>query len=336
MIFIGDFVVKLIYHMELSLEVLTNVFQESFAFYWTYLKDQLMHPAWNNYYYWVIFWMLFSVSLELLLPKKYDYKMFGRKGFWLDVFYVLFNDFLLMGLGFFSMLVIVEIVYKYALSLIGIVPVALLNIGDWPMILQILFVFILQDFLEFFAHYLLHRVEFLWAFHKIHHATEELNSVSTRRFHWAEYLVFKPILYLPFSIIGYSIPQYFLIAMTIGIFSSFFTHCNIKTNFGFFNYIINNPETHHWHHAKNIPNKYGVNYASVLNFWDVLFGTYYVPKGEIPELGLPDSKEMPTGFFGQQLYPLRYIFGKKKISQMELETVAEVSTNVKSSKKEKS
>ena len=136
--------------------------------------------------------------------------------------------------------------------------------------------FVIQDFCEFFAHYLLHRSNFLWSFHKIHHAQETLGAGSTRHFHFAEMFIFKPIIYIPFAMIGYSAMDYFLFQITVQNVWGFFTHTNIKVKWGFLNYIFNTPETHSWHHAINIPRRYGVNYASILNIWDLLFGFYYL------------------------------------------------------------
>jgi sterol desaturase/sphingolipid hydroxylase (fatty acid hydroxylase superfamily) len=45
-------------------------------------------------------------------------------------------------------------------------------------------------------------------------------------------------------------------------------------------YIFNNPKMHIWHHSKEIPNKYGVNFGISLSIWDYLFNTNYIPKTE--------------------------------------------------------
>jgi len=187
--------------------------------------------------------------------------------------------------------------------------------------------------MEFLAHFFLHRSDFLWAFHKIHHAQEELGAASTRRFHWVEMIIFKPLVYIPFALIGYSVPDYFLFQITVQNVWGFFTHSNIKVRWGFLNYIINTPETHAWHHAKNVPGKYGVNYASILNIWDLIFGFYYVPKDKTPVLGIPDQKEVPTTFLGQFVYPFKLIFsGKYKSSAYTQSTQKNTTAKVKNTK----
>ena len=299
--------------MEISFEILTQAFSKNFFAYWDYIVKYAQTPNWSNHFYWIIFWFIFCFSLETILPKQQDYPTVKRKNFWLDLFYIFFNDFLVAALGFYAATVVVEMIFKYVLFSVGVDPgFQLMNILEYPLVLQIVVVFLIQDFLEFFAHFLLHRFDFLWQIHKIHHAQEQLGAASTRHFHWLEYIVFKPLVYLPFNLIGFNVQQYFFLVLTLGIFSSFFTHSNIKLNLGFLNYILNNPETHYWHHAKNYPekNRYGVNFASVLNIWDVLFGCYYAPKDKTPVLGI-DNDDVPKNFFGQMAYPFLAPFKKK-------------------------
>jgi len=70
--------------------------------------------------------------------------------------------------------------------------------------------------------------------------------------------------------------------------------------------IVITPDNHYWHHAKNLPKPYGVNFASALCIWDHLFGTFHLPDDE-PELGIHND-DVPTDFLGQQLYPLLALF----------------------------
>lgn len=291
-----------------------EVFKTYFSNYIQYAYHELTHPHLANPIYWIFFWCLICLLMEVFTKKKMvDYPALKRKGFWQDVFYVIFYDIFFMALGFYAFTVVVEIFYRKTLFAFGFEPVHLFNISELPTAVQLFALFIMQDFIEFWAHYLMHRVDFLWAIHKIHHAPKQIGFASARHFHFGEYFIFKPLMYIPFNIIGFSAPQYAYVVVTIFFFEALFTHTNIRTNFGFFNYIFNNPETHYWHHAKNVPSRYGVNFASVLNIWDVLIGTYYVPKDKTltPELGVDDSDEMPQSFLGQFVYPLKHWFKGK-------------------------
>ncbi|MGZ4086114.1 MAG: sterol desaturase family protein [Bacteroidia bacterium] len=278
-----------------------------------YTIYQLKHPAFKNVYYAVFIAYALCFTFEYILPKQRSHGVMSRRGFWLDTFYVMFNDIIIYAIGFFGLCAVVELLYLKLLSAFGLHSAVLIDIRSWNPVLQVAIMFLIQDFMEFWAHFLLHRLDFLWAFHKIHHAQEELGAGSTRRFHFVEMFVFKPLIYIPFSMIGYSVADYFLFQITVLNIWGFFTHMNIKVRFGFLNYIINTPETHVWHHAKNIPKKYGVNYASILNIWDLLFGYFYLPADQRPVLGIPDQKEVPHTFLKQMTYPFRIIYqGKHK------------------------
>ncbi len=64
------------------------------------------------------------------------------------------------------------------------------------------------------------------------------------------------------------------------------------------------PVFHRWHHTTQ---EVGLdkNFASTFPFLDVLFGTFYMPAGQLPEkfgIGEPD---FPEDFLGQLTYPFR-------------------------------
>lgn len=296
--------------MALISEIL-NVFIENTKNIYNYTVFQLKHPSFTNVYYCVLIAYLFCFTLEVVLPKQRKHGLLSRKGFWLDTFYVFFNDVIVYVIGLFGLCAVTELIFLKILGLFGVHTLKFADITHWNPILQVGILFVIQDFCEFWAHYFLHRFDILWAFHKIHHAQETLGAGSTRRFHFVEMFIFKPIIYIPFAMIGYSATDYFLFQITVQNVWGFFTHTNIKVKWGFLNYIINTPETHSWHHAKNIPRHYGVNYASILNVWDLLFGYYYVPKDKTPLLGLPDQKEIPITFLGQIIYPFKVIYSGK-------------------------
>lgn len=294
--------------MEFTFGQLSDKFFESFNNYYEVLWWMLTTPSWNNFLYWLAFWVVFCIALEKILPNRTkNFKPIGRKYFWQDLFYVIFNNVIVYGLGLFSLIIAIEYLQHWSFHAMGFKNLPIFNVKEWHFLAQFALVFIVQDFMEFFVHYLLHRIPFLWRFHKIHHAQEELGAASAQHFHPIEKIVFHSFLFLPFGIIGYNAMQYAIFQYAIQLFSSFFTHTNVKFSLGFGNYLINNPKTHFWHHAYNYPKKfkYGVNFASVLNIWDVIFKVYYVPKNEEPKLGVLDNEAVPTSFFKQLLHPFK-------------------------------
>lgn len=296
--------------MALFSEIATTFIEQTKLFY-NYTVYQLKHPAFDNVYYCVLAAYSLCFILEVILPKQRKHGVLSRKGFWLDTFYVLFNDVIVYIIGLFGLCAVAELILFKITGIFGVQSLKIVDITSWNPFLQVLIMFLIQDFMEFWAHFLLHKSDFLWAFHKIHHAQEELGAGSTRHFHFVEMFVFKPLIYIPFAMIGYSAADYFLFQITVQNVWGFFTHMNVNVKWGFLNYIINTPETHVWHHAKNIPREYGVNYASILNIWDLIFGFYYLPKDKKPIIGIPDQKSIPASFLGQIIYPFKLLMNKR-------------------------
>ena len=80
---------------------------------------------------------------------------------------------------------------------------------------------------------------------------------------------------------------------------------------GFFDYIFSTPKNHRYHHSKNHAVAHS-NYGGDVIFWDLLFGTFYLPKGEEPsdEIGIEEMPNYPKDFLGLMLAPFTY--GKLK------------------------
>lgn len=290
-----------------------NVFSENTKAIWTYTIHELKNPSFTNFYYCVFIAYGLCFGLEVLLPAQRKHGVLSRRFFWQDTWYVLFNDIVINLVGFFGLCAATEFLLLKFVGNFGYNSLKIIDITSWSVPLQILIMFLLQDFCEYVAHYFLHKSDVLWQFHKIHHAQEELGAASTRHFHFVEMCIFKPLIYIPFALIGYSAADYFYFQITVQNVWGFFTHCNIKVKWGFLNYIINTPESHAWHHAKNVPYSKGANFASILNIWDVLFGFYYVPKDKVPQLGVPDGKYVPDTFLGQLKYPFQQLLSKNKL-----------------------
>jgi len=83
-------------------------------------------------------------------------------------------------------------------------------------------------------------------------------------------------------------------------------HSNLYITYGPLKYLLNNPAMHIWHHAKTLPNQYGVNYGISLSIWDYLFKTAYIPKnGRDEKLGFDGDEQFPKTFLQQVVYPFK-------------------------------
>ena len=282
---------------------------EAYHNYAHYLWHEITHPGWHNYFYWLIVVSALFFVIELTFPWRAKQGPF-RKDFWLDFFYMFFNFFLFSLIIFNAASEVVVNFFNHALASIGISNLIAFKVQSWPVWMHLLIGFVLRDFIQWWIHRLLHRVPFLWNFHKVHHSVEEMGFAAHLRFHWMENVVYRTLEYIPLALIGIGLRDFFVIhifALTIGHWN----HSNFKINIGWLKYIFNNPQMHIWHHAQDIPkNKpYGVNFGLTLSIWDYLFKTDYIPyDGKDIKLGFPGLEKFPHNFFNQSVYG----FGRDK------------------------
>jgi len=131
---------------------------------WTW-RSIIFEETWYKNYFWgLIVISLVVWLLEIAFPWRKSQSIF-RKDFWLDVFYMFFNFFIfaIVISGFYKVL-------EIGFSNFGVSSssLALINILSWPKWAQLLLFFVLNDFVQWFTHVLLHKYNFLWQFHKVH------------------------------------------------------------------------------------------------------------------------------------------------------------------------
>jgi sterol desaturase/sphingolipid hydroxylase (fatty acid hydroxylase superfamily) len=276
------------------------------AGYADYLFKEIFRPTWHSYFYWLMGISLMFWGLEMLFPwRKNQLKI--RKDFWLDGFYMFFNFFIFSLIGFAGVAKVFVTLFDDLLELIGVNNLASAQVQKLPYWLLILFVFLSKDAIQYFTHRMLHAIPKLWEFHKVHHSVQEMGFAAHLRFHWMESIIYKTIQYIPLSFLGIDLIDFFyadLISIAIGHFN----HANIKIPLGPFKYILNNPQMHIWHHAKEMPRPRGANFGISLSLWDYLFKTDYLPTdGRDILLGFDAVEDFPDNFFGQIKKPFEEI-----------------------------
>ena len=268
-----------------------------------------MELNWENYFYGLIIISIIVWLLEIVFPWRKNQPIF-RKDFWLDVFYMFFNFFLL------NLIVLIALSNSAAEFFNDTLNVFNLSISDFQLLeinslsygLRIFIFFIVVDFVQWLTHRLLHKFDFLWNFHKVHHSVKQMGFAAHLRYHWMEPVVYNSLKYIPLAIIGGFTAKDVAIVHFFNIVIGHLNHANINWNYGFLKYILNNPKMHIWHHAKELPkerNK-GVNFGITLSIWDYLFKTNYIPfDGRDIEIGFKNDEDFPKDFINQELYPLR-------------------------------
>lgn len=291
--------------MEKYITAFKEAFMEMVDWTWASI---LFEVSWYTNYFWgLIAISLFVWFLEMAFPWRKNQSII-RKDFWLDGFYMFFN--------FFIFAIVINGIYNILEVFFGSLGItekslALIDISGWPMWGQLLIFFIIIDFVQWCTHILLHKYDFLWRFHKVHHSVKEMGFAAHLRFHWMENIFYKPLKTFGVMILGGFEPEQAYIVHFIAIAIGHLNHANIKITWGPLKYVFNSPVMHLYHHVKALPEgrAKGINFGISLSLWDYIFKTNYVPEesGTI-ELGFPDEETFPKGFFGQIIYG----FGKEK------------------------
>lgn len=286
-----------------SFSTYVQIFLDGMRGYKNYLVNEVLHPSWHNYFYWLLGLSVAVWLMEIAFPWRKRQAVI-RKDFWLDGFYMFFNFFLFSLIGFSAISNVVVHAFNDFLGLFGIRNLVAIQVGMLPKWTQWLILFIVRDFVQWNVHRLLHRVPWLWEFHKVHHSVEEMGFAAHLRYHWMETVVYRSLEYIPLAMIGFGIQDFFVVHIfTLAI--GHLNHSNIKLPLGPLKYLFNSPQMHIWHHAEHLPKgSYGVNYGITLSLWDYLFGTVYMPyEGRDEKLGFDHLDAFPKTFLSQIVYP---------------------------------
>lgn len=130
-------------------------------------------------------------------------------------------------------------------------------------------------------HRAMHTNDFLWrSFHQMHHSAERLDTYGAFFFSPLDMIGFTLVGSICFALFAGLSPQAITVVLLTTNFFAIFQHANIRTPH-WIGYLVQRPESHTIHHGKGIHKK---NYSD-LPIFDILFGTFYNPKGYEVETG---------------------------------------------------
>jgi sterol desaturase/sphingolipid hydroxylase (fatty acid hydroxylase superfamily) len=172
-------------------------------------------------------------------------------------------------------------------------------VSHLPYWVQLIGYLVVTDFALYWSHRLFHR-GFLWKYHAVHHASEDLEWISAARFHPVNLALGTALVDVAALLAGVS-PHIFVVVGPFNVITAGLSHANLNWTFGPLRYVFASPVFHRWHHAQAVCDK---NFASTFPIWDVMFGSFHMPVGELPKDYGIDDKEMPEGLVPQLLYPL--------------------------------
>ena len=162
---------------------------------------------------------------------------------------------------------------------------------------------LLADLGIFLAHYLLHRIRFLWFFHEVHHSAEVLTPITVYRVHPVEELVNVSVggvftglaaaLYATATGDPVGLPAIFGVNAASLVFYTFafqLRHSHVWLSYGpVVSRILISPAQHQIHHSRD-ERHWDKNFGFIFAIWDALLRTLYVPRErEVIEFGVPGS-----------------------------------------------
>jgi sterol desaturase/sphingolipid hydroxylase (fatty acid hydroxylase superfamily) len=173
-------------------------------------------------------------------------------------------------------------------------------VGHLPLVAQAAAILLALDFVQYWLHRLFHG-RTLWPFHAIHHCAEVVDWSTTYRIHPANYVIYGAGALAFIRLFGFS-PAAFAIIAPFNLVIGPLVHANLNWTFGPFRYVLVSPVYHRWHHSKDLAAR-DRNFAPTFPIWDLMFGTYYMPRDVLPhDYGV---EGVPSHFLGQLVYPFR-------------------------------
>ena len=181
--------------------------------------------------------------------------------------------------------------------------------GHFLEILAMIFIpLFLHDFWFYWAHRIEHKVSFLWAFHKLHHSDELMNTSTWARDHFLQnsWRAFFSIFTLG-MIVDLDLSEAGKAALYSTMFLSalsLFYHSAIQVRLPWLDRALVTPQVHRIHHSID-PQHYNRNFADALPIFDIAFGTYHRPgREELPSTGLGTEFPAPRSIWSAQFGPL--------------------------------
>ena len=158
------------------------------------------------------------------------------------------------------------------------------------------------DLIMYGTHRLFHTMS-LWRYHAVHHAPEHLDWTSATRFHPVNIILHSVLADAIMLLLGVA-PQVLVYLAPLNVALSAFVHANLNWTLGPFRYAIVSPVFHRWHHT-DYRRGGSKNFAATFPVIDLVFGTFYMPRGVLPDAYGVHDKHFPDGFLAQLAYPFR-------------------------------
>ncbi len=214
---------------------------------------------------WVLICLSISWLLEFAVPLvQLDYRKWRHAG---------------VNLIFFSTSLIINVLF--GLATVGIFlwtgqqEFGLFYLINLPVWVELLLAIMILDFIaQYVAHYLLHRVAWMWKFHLVHHSDTKVDATTGTRHHPGDYFIRELFALAAILITGMPVAFYIIYRITSILFT-YFSHANIGLPTWLdkmISTVFITPNMHKFHHHFERPWT-DSNFGNIFSFWDRLFGT---------------------------------------------------------------
>lgn len=172
-----------------------------------------------------------------------------------------------------------------------------------PWWVQLVAVLLLIDGIGYWMHRLHHR-SVLWESHAVHHSSEHLDWLASVRVHPFNAWVQRAPGMLMMILAGFDLRVIAAAGPLLGLWG-IVLHANVALRLGPLAYLIATPSFHRWHHATDGAPEGGCNFAGLFPCWDLLFGTFHLPRAEASGFGVIGAGPAES-FWGQLAWPIAW------------------------------
>jgi sterol desaturase/sphingolipid hydroxylase (fatty acid hydroxylase superfamily) len=296
--------------LNLSFSYLTNPEKRTFSFYLLSSALLALLPFYKS--------KTSKNFLLYLFPKK----LWLSKSSKIDGLLIVFN-------GFIKTLIIAPYLYlglhlayytnEFLITSFGFSKITL---GIYQtLFLYTLCITLFNDFFSYVIHTMMHKLPFLWEFHKTHHSARYMTPFTQYRIHPIELLINNARGIILFGLITglfdylsqHQVNKLMFLGVNVFGFVFMFFGANLRHSHVKLTYphwlekIIISPFQHQIHHS--IEKKhYNKNMGSKLAIWDFLFGTIAYSRGEGNlRFGINRTDKEFNSFWGNLFYPFKNV-----------------------------
>ena len=244
--------------------------------------------------WWVLAAVLILITLENLGKFRFQFSVWYnyKNYFWL------FTNLILLS---FCIPFLIS-AFSFLLARLPVQP--LVNLSSYSGALQFAVFFLVIDFSKYVSHYFMHKFDFLWKIHLIHHSSETLNTLASFKHSWLEAFinVFLSCLLERFFRVDLAV---LTVVNGLFIYVCIWQHSDIR-HLRYSNRLLSaifiTPKAHRIHHER-VAVSHHKNIGFVFTFWDRIFKSYSAEGRRVESFGIIEPDYPYHSNLRQFFYP---------------------------------